>query len=199
MRTSDVFRCPQCRTRRKDAHLMTMHEMQCPRPACHCGSYAYPHRPMSGLCTLNPDAQVALAARAGTSPEDLLDVAVDVAWSMRGKPMRAWPFDKHGVFAMREAQIEQHLVQRVKALGGEVRKVKWIGRTGAPDRLVMLPEKFDRWQTAMWVELKNPDTIRTFPADARERAQAREHKRMRDMGQRVEVIGTIEQVEALLA
>lgn len=199
MRTSDVFRCPQCRTRRKDAHLMTMHEMQCPRPACHCGSYAYPHRPMSGLCTLNPDAQVALAARAGTSPEDLLDVAVDVAWSMRGKPMRAWPFDKHGVFAMRESQIEKHLVQRVKALGGEVRKVKWIGRTGAPDRLVMLPEKFDRWQTAMWVELKNPDTIRTFPADARERAQAREHKRMRDMGQRVEVIGTIEQVEALLA
>lgn len=100
---------------------------------------------------------------------------------------------------MREAQIEKHLVQRVKALGGEVRKVKWIGRTGAPDRLVMLPEKFDRWQTAMWVELKNPDTIRTFPADARERAQAREHKRMRRMGQRVEVIGTIEQVERLLA
>jgi hypothetical protein len=199
MRTSDVFRCPQCRTRRKDAHLMALHELQCPRPACHCGSYAHPHRPLSGLCTLNPDAQVALAARAGTPQEDLLDVAIAVAWSMPGKPMRAWPFDKHGVFAMREAQIEKHLVQRVKALGGEVRKVKWIGRTGAPDRLVMLPEKFDRWQTAMWVELKNPDTIRTFPADARERAQAREHKRMRDMGQRVEVIGTIEQVEALLA
>lgn len=214
MRTSDVFRCPQCRTRRKDAHLMTMHEMQCPRPACHCGSYAYPHRPMSGLCTLNPDAQVALAARAGTPPEELMDVAVDVAWSMPGKPMRAWPFDKHGVFAMREAQIEQHLVQRVKALGGEVRKVKWIGRGGAPDRLVMLPgryvpdgrgyegEAFPNPQIpprTVYVELKNPDTIRTFPADARERAQAREHKRMRDMGQRVEVIGTIEQVEALLA
>lgn len=97
---------------------------------------------------------------------------------------------------MREAQIEKHLVQRVKALGGEVRKVKWIGRTGAPDRLVMLGWPFVR---TIFVEVKNPETIRTFPADARERAQAREHKRMRDMGQRVEVIGTIEQVERLLA
>ena len=41
---------------------------------------------------------------------------------------------------MRESVIEKYLVQRVKALGGEVRKVNWIGRRGAPDRLVMLPE-----------------------------------------------------------
>jgi len=38
---------------------------------------------------------------------------------------------------MRESDIEAHLVKRVKELGGEVRKVKWIGRNGAPDRLVM--------------------------------------------------------------
>lgn len=38
-----------------------------------------------------------------------------------------------------EAKIEAYLVKQVKALGGEVRKVKWIGRRGAPDRLVMLP------------------------------------------------------------
>lgn len=40
---------------------------------------------------------------------------------------------------MRESTIENYLVERVKAMGGEVRKVKWIGRHGAPDRLVMLP------------------------------------------------------------
>ena len=34
---------------------------------------------------------------------------------------------------MRESTIEDYLVERVKALGGEVRKVKWIGRHGAPD------------------------------------------------------------------
>ena len=30
----------------------------------------------------------------------------------------------------RESHIEAYLVKRAKELGGEVRKVKWIGRTG---------------------------------------------------------------------
>lgn len=105
---------------------------------------------------------------------------------------------------MKEHTVEEHLVKRVRELGGEIRKVKWIGRRGAPDRLVMLPEiRFGGGTTTpaltVWVELKNPETIVTFPANAHERQQAREHKRMRDMGQRVEVIGTIEQVESLLS
>lgn len=40
---------------------------------------------------------------------------------------------------MRERDVEAHLVSQVKALGGEVRKVRWIGRRGAPDRLVLVP------------------------------------------------------------
>ena len=105
---------------------------------------------------------------------------------------------------MRESQIEKYLVQRVKALGGEVRKVQWVGRAGAPDRLVMLPRWLGKGQLnhigeTIWVELKNPETIKTFPANAHERAQAREHDRMRKMGQAVEVIGTIEQIDELLA
>lgn len=113
---------------------------------------------------------------------------------------------------MRESDIEDYLVKRVKAMGGEVRKVQWIGRNGAPDRFVMLPPKFVREEfedlvgdvlvykgLGVWVELKSPATIKTFPADARERAQAREHKRMREVGQRVEVIGTLEGVEELLS
>lgn len=108
---------------------------------------------------------------------------------------------------MRESDIEDYLVKRVKAMGGEVRKVQWIGRNGAPDRFVMLPPKFVREAgdvlvyegLGVWVEVKSPETIKTFPADARERAQAREHKRMRELGQRVEVIGTLEGVEELLS
>ena len=111
---------------------------------------------------------------------------------------------------MKEADIERHLVKLVKELGGEVRKVQWIGRRGAPDRVVMLPYAIacklryhqaveSNIEPTIWVELKNPETIKTFPANAHERAQAREHKRMREMGQRVEVIGTIEQVEELLS
>lgn len=111
---------------------------------------------------------------------------------------------------MRERDIEAYLVERVKAMGGEVRKVKWIGRNSAPDRLVMLPHRtlwptfyvadsLQRQAEMIWVELKNPKTVASFPANARERAQAREHVRMRKMGQRVEVIGTLEGVETLLS
>lgn len=107
---------------------------------------------------------------------------------------------------VRESAIETYLVKRVKALGGEIRKVQWVGHQGAPDRLVMIPASVRPWITldrrinhTIWVELKNPETIKTFPANAHERAQAREHERMRAMGQRVEVIGTIEQVEELLS
>lgn len=103
---------------------------------------------------------------------------------------------------MLERDIEKHLVARVKALGGEVRKVKWIGRRGAPDRLVMLP----RWSPSTaplppttWVELKRPGGLATFPKDAHERTQHREHERMRALGQHVVVIDSIEGVEALLS
>lgn len=102
---------------------------------------------------------------------------------------------------MREREIEAYLVKRVKALGGEVRKVAWVGRQGAPDRLVLMPltKVGSHWVApTIWVELKNPKTILTFPANAHERAQHREHERMRRLGQRVEVIGTLYQVEELL-
>lgn len=99
---------------------------------------------------------------------------------------------------MLESRVEDYLVERVKDLGGEVRKVKWIGRSSAPDRLVMLPRSGGRTPRTIWVELKNPETIKTFPANAHERAQHREHERMRALGQRVEVIGTIEQVDEFL-
>lgn len=39
---------------------------------------------------------------------------------------------------MRESDVEKYLVKRVKELGGDTRKLKWIGRRGAPDRFVML-------------------------------------------------------------
>lgn len=101
---------------------------------------------------------------------------------------------------VRESQIEARLKQRALALGGEVRKVRWIGRSGAPDRLVMLPGTLfarngvttpvDIPQT-IWVELKAPGRKPTA-------AQAREHERMRKMGQRVEVVDSYERIEEIL-
>lgn len=98
---------------------------------------------------------------------------------------------------MRESTIEKHLVRRVKELGGEVRKVQWIGRRGAPDRLVMMPSHvlvngWTAFPRTLWVELKATGV-------KPESHQLREHERMRKMGQRVVVIDSIEGVERLLA
>ena len=93
---------------------------------------------------------------------------------------------------MRESKVEEHLVKRVKALGGEVRKVGWIGRANAPDRLVLLP---DRWRPcrAPWhplIELKRPTKGAT-------KAQAREHERLRAAGFTVLVLNSIEAIDEL--
>lgn len=96
---------------------------------------------------------------------------------------------------MRERDIERHLTKRVKELGGEVRKVEWVGRRGAPDRLVMLPCKFAPMSInsrTIWVELKAPGV-------EPESYQLREHARMRALGQTVVVIDSIEGVERLLS
>jgi hypothetical protein len=105
---------------------------------------------------------------------------------------------------MKESTIEDYLVRRVKELGGEVRKVNWQGRKGAPDRLVMLPmtKMGTGWLTtgsATWVELKAEGLAALFPHTPHERQQHREHERMRAMGQRVVVIDSYAGVEELLS
>lgn len=86
---------------------------------------------------------------------------------------------------MRESEIEKYLVKRVQALGGEVRKAAWIGRRGAPDRCVMLEGK------TIFVELK-------APGEKAKPHQAREHERMRKMGQTVVVVDSLEGVDEVL-
>ena len=80
--------------------------------------------------------------------------------------------------------------------------MQWIGRQGAPDRLVMLSpqHRFGRYSTihTMWIELKAPGLKATFPANAHERAQHREHERMRKCGQTVLVIDSYEGVDEVL-
>lgn len=74
-----------------------------------------------------------------------------------------------------EGRIEKALCDRIKALGGEVRKVQWIGRRGAPDRLVLLPGRH------VFVELKRPN-------GSLEGHQVRERDRLRKAGFEVLVI-----------
>ena len=97
---------------------------------------------------------------------------------------------------LRERDIEAYLVKRVRELGGEVRKVSWIGRRGAPDRLVMLTSlgrsgRYSNCRT-IWAELKAPGV-------AAEAHQLREHKRMRAQGQVVVVLDSFEGIDAVLS
>ncbi len=88
---------------------------------------------------------------------------------------------------MREIVIERYLVELARAKGGEVRKVRWVGRKGAPDRVVMMPGA-----QLIWVETK-------ATGEQPEPHQAREHERMRRMGQRVEVVDSFARVDALFS
>ena len=85
---------------------------------------------------------------------------------------------------MRESQIEQYLIKEIKKLGIETRKVQWIGRDGAPDRLILA-------KGGIYVELKAPGK------EPREN-QLREHDKMRAAGIRVEVIDSLEGVDKLV-
>lgn len=96
---------------------------------------------------------------------------------------------------IRESEIESYLVERVKAKGGEVRKLRWIGRNGAPDRLVMMKGIHNH---SVWIELKAEGLAAMFPHTPHERQQHREHERMRAVGQRVVVIDSFAGIDALL-
>lgn len=85
-----------------------------------------------------------------------------------------------------EKDIEEYLCEQVKTLGGEVRKAEWIGRRHCPDRRIMHP------LLCCWVEVKAPGA-RVRPG------QVREHDRMRHLGEKVFVVSTYDEVDALLA
>lgn len=93
---------------------------------------------------------------------------------------------------MLETEIEAHLVRRVKELGGECRKVQWVNRRGAPDRVVMLRGRI------VWIETKAPGKAKSFPVNAHERQQKREHDRMRAQGQKVYVLDDCDEIDKLL-
>ena len=93
-----------------------------------------------------------------------------------------------------EGAVKAYLKARITALGGEIRFVKWLGRRHAPDCRVMFPGgrivcPGDLGETYnCWVETKAPGK-RPRPG------QAREHKRMREMGEIVLVLPTKEDID----
>lgn len=82
-----------------------------------------------------------------------------------------------------ESSVKDHLDQRIRALGGEVRFLKWIGRNHAPDCFVMLPQI-----PVTLVETKAPGKV---PRPG----QLREHARLRKYGVRVLICPTKEDID----
>ena len=87
---------------------------------------------------------------------------------------------------MTEREVEKYLVAAVKERSGECRKLKWLDRNGAPDRLVMLPGG-----RLTFVELK-------ATGGGCQPHQKREHARLRHVGQHVEVVDSYARVDEVL-
>ncbi len=87
-----------------------------------------------------------------------------------------------------EASVENYLRAQVKAHGGQTRKVAWIGRKGAPDRIVWWKFPF-----IALVECKAPGE----EVDWRS-LQGREIKRLRDDRWPVCVVASRQEVDALI-
>ncbi len=76
-----------------------------------------------------------------------------------------------------EGEVQSHLKKLVKQTGGEYRKLRWIGRTGANDCFCFWPGK----DTSAFIEVKRPGKAATPQQD-------REHARLRSAGLQVFVV-----------
>ena len=87
---------------------------------------------------------------------------------------------------IRERDIEQYLVRKVKEVGGHAFKYSSPSMRGVPDRLVLLPKGH-----IFFVEVKAPGKRLT-------KLQRVVHKKIEAMGQTVFVIDMKEQVNIIL-
>lgn len=84
-----------------------------------------------------------------------------------------------------EGKIVEYLKRRAKVLGGTTRKVAWVGHTGAPDQLVLLPG------IAAFVECKAPGKKPT-------KVQEREIARLKSSGLEVYVVDSELSIDQVL-
>lgn len=87
-----------------------------------------------------------------------------------------------------ESKVEKHLKKEVEASGGKVRKLKWIGKSGAPDRLMWWPRKGTEPLAYALIELKAKGKPPT-------KIQEIEHAALREDGWTVIVADSVEAVD----
>ena len=87
----------------------------------------------------------------------------------------------------KESSVENYLIERVKAHGGDTRKVTYQGRKGAPDRWCFFPGN-----RLLIVECKRPKKKKLDPL------QEVEVEWLQKMGQTATWLNTKEQVDVVL-
>ena len=91
-----------------------------------------------------------------------------------------------------EGKIEDYFVEQCEAGGALVRKLAYVGRRGAPDRMVVWPPLGVAPPKIDFVELK-------APGQKPDPHQEREHKRLRALRCNVFVIDSKEAVDRYIA
>lgn len=84
-----------------------------------------------------------------------------------------------------EGKVVEYLKRRAKEQGGTTRKVAWVGHTGAPDQLVLLPG------IAAFIECKAPGKKPT-------KVQEREINKLKASGLEVFVVDSEQSVDMAL-
>lgn len=98
-----------------------------------------------------------------------------------------------------EGKVEDYLVAQCEAHGALVRKLAYIGRRGAPDRMVVWPR---RQEVSQWVSFREAqvDFVELKATGKKPDAhQEREHKRLRELGCNVFVIDSKGAVDKYIA
>jgi hypothetical protein len=98
-----------------------------------------------------------------------------------------------------EGKVRAHLRKQALAAGFEHRKLKWIGRRGAPDELIFWP-----WETTRSVDLDGPPLVIALVEVKRDGEQPEPHQqreidRLRKAGFYVEVVDTIDACDKVIA
>jgi hypothetical protein len=73
-----MYRCPQCRTRRKDYLLLVKHMVEAGHGLCTCGGYHYAHRSGSKHCAANPWSIYYEAERRGATKTELEELRLEI-------------------------------------------------------------------------------------------------------------------------
>lgn len=94
-----------------------------------------------------------------------------------------------------EGKVEDYLVEQSAVYGALVRKLAYVGRRGAPDRMVV-------WKDSIYIDAPGPyiDFVELkAPGKKPDPHQEREHERLRALGANVFTLDSKEAVDRYIA